>query len=131
MNNTITELRNNSEGIKSRLADTEEWISGLEDRIVEIIQSEQHKEKWLKKLFKGSLDSIKHKDIHIIGIPEGEEWVKQAENLFEEIIAENISNLRKETDTLVQEAQTVASKMNPKIPTPRIIIKMTKDKDKK
>lgn len=50
VDNTITELRNNSEGIKSRLANTEEWISGLEDRIVEIIQSEQHKEKLLKKI---------------------------------------------------------------------------------
>lgn len=50
VDNTITELRNNSEGIKSRLANIEEWISGLEDRIVEIIQLEQHKEKLLKKI---------------------------------------------------------------------------------
>ena len=34
-------------------------------------------------------DSVKHNNIHIIGIPEGEERQKWAENLFEEIIAEN------------------------------------------
>ena len=38
-------MKNTLEGINSRLADTEEGISNLEDRIMEIIQSEQKKEK--------------------------------------------------------------------------------------
>ena len=29
------------EGINSRLVDTEEWVSNLEDRVVEITQAEQ------------------------------------------------------------------------------------------
>ena len=40
-------------------------------------------------------DNIKHTNIHIIGIPEGEEREKGAEKIFEEIIAENFSNLGK------------------------------------
>ena len=42
-------------------------------------------------------DNIKCSNIHIIGVPEGEERKKGAENIFEDILAENFSNLEKET----------------------------------
>ena len=45
MNNTITEMENTLEGINSILNDTEEWISELENRVVEITDAEQEKEK--------------------------------------------------------------------------------------
>ena len=35
-NNTITEIKNTLEGINSRVSEAEEWISELEDKIVEI-----------------------------------------------------------------------------------------------
>ena len=70
-------------------------------------------------------DNIKHINIHIIGVPEGEERDKGAENLFEEIMAENFLNLWNEADIQVQEAQKDPNKMNPKRPTPRhIMVKM-------
>ena len=47
-------------------------------------------------------DNIKHTNICVIGVPEGEERDKGVENLFEEIIAENFHNLRKETDIQTQ-----------------------------
>ena len=34
LNNTIHEIKNTLEGTNSRLDDTEEWVSNLEDRIV-------------------------------------------------------------------------------------------------
>ena len=37
MKNTITEIKSTLEGINSILNDAEEWISKLEDRVVEII----------------------------------------------------------------------------------------------
>ena len=40
-----------------------------------------------------------------MGVPEAEERDKGAENLFEETIAENFLNLRKEIDIQVQEVQ--------------------------
>ena len=43
---------------------------------------------------------------------------------------ENFSNLVKEIDVKVQEAQSVPNKVNPKWPTPRNIIKIPKIKDK-
>ena len=68
---------------------------------------------------------------HWIVFPGGEEKEKGAENLQEEIIAENFPNLGKETDIQIQEAQRVPNKMTPKRPTPRhIIIKVSKVKDK-
>ena len=74
--------------------------------------------------------SFKCTKIHIRGVPEGEKSEKGAENLFEDIMAENFPNLGKETDIPVQEAQRVPNKMNPNRPTPRhIIIKMAKVKD--
>ena len=46
---------------------------------------------------------MKRANLHIIGLPEGEEREKGIENIFEEIMAENFPNLNKETDTQVQE----------------------------
>ena len=40
MNSTATEIKNTLEGINSRITETEEWISKLEDRMVEIIAEE-------------------------------------------------------------------------------------------
>ena len=45
MSNTITELKTTLEGINSRITETEEWISDLEYRMVEITAMEQNKEK--------------------------------------------------------------------------------------
>lgn len=56
---------------------------------------------------------------------------KEIENIFDEIIAETFSYLKKETDTQVQEVQWIPSKMNPSRSTPKhTIIKMAKFKDK-
>lgn len=38
-------MRNTLEGINSRLDETEEWISDLEDRVVKITQTEQKEKK--------------------------------------------------------------------------------------
>ena len=47
--NTITEMKNTLEGIKSRITEAEEWISELEDRMVETTAEEQNKEKRMKR----------------------------------------------------------------------------------
>ena len=40
MNSIITELKNTLEGTNSRITESEEWISDLEDRMVEITAEE-------------------------------------------------------------------------------------------
>ena len=64
-------------------------------------------------------------------MPQGEEEEQEIENLFQKIMKKYIPNLVNETDTQVQEAQTVPNKLDPKKTTPRrIIIKIPKVKDK-
>ena len=43
---------------------------------------------------------------------------KGTANVFEEIMAENFPNLKKETDIQIQETQRVPNNMNPQRPTP-------------
>ena len=49
MNNTINKIKNSLERINSRITEAEEWISDLEDKIVEISITEQNKEKTTKR----------------------------------------------------------------------------------
>ena len=44
-------------------------------------------------------DNMKHNNIHIIGILEGEEGEQGTENLFEKVIMENFPNLMREKVT--------------------------------
>ena len=76
MKNTINEIKNTLEGINSRITEAEEWISDLEDKIVEITTSEQNKEKRMKRIedsLRDLWDNIKRTNIQIIGVPEEEE----------------------------------------------------------
>ena len=50
---------------------------------------------------------MKHTNICIIGVPEGEEREKGIKNVFEEIIAEIFPNMMEETDIQIQKAQRV------------------------
>jgi len=65
-------------------------------------QAEQMREKRImqsKNRLRELGDSIKCKNVNIIEIPEKRK--KGAENLFDEIIAENFPNLEKKTDILI------------------------------
>ena len=46
---------------------------------------------------------MKHNNIHVTGIPEGEESKQGINNFFEEIMTGNLPNLVKEKVTKVQE----------------------------
>ena len=77
------------------------------------------------------LDNMKCNNIHIVGIPEGEKSKQGINNLFEEIMTENLPNLMKEKDTQVQEAQRVPNKLDSKWPKRgHIIIKLGRLNDK-
>ena len=66
-------------------------------------------------------DNMKHNNIRIIGIPEGEEE-QGIENLFEKLTMENFPNLMGEKVTQIQETQRVPSNRNPKRPTAKLIM---------
>ena len=133
-NNTINEIKNSLEGINSRITEAEEWISDLEDKIVEITTAKQNEEKRMKRIedsLRDLWDNIKHSNIRIIGVPEEEEKKKGSEKIFEEIIVENFPNMGKEIVNQVHEVQRVPYKINPRRNMPRhILIKLSQIKYK-
>ena len=91
-NTTITEMKNTLEGTNSRITEAVEWISDLEDGMMEFTAAEQNKEKRMKRdedSLRDLWDNIKCTKIHIIGVSEGEERDKGPRKIFEEITVEN------------------------------------------
>ena len=127
-------MKNTVEGIKSRLDEAEDQIWELEDKVEKTPRKSKEKIKRLKKNEEGLRelqDNMKHNNICIIGIPEGEGEGQWIENLFEKVMIENFPNFMREEVIQVQEAQKAPVKMNPKTLTSRhLIIKIAKFKDK-
>ena len=74
--NGQTEMNNTLEGINNRITEAEAWINDLEDRMVEITTIKQNIEKRMKRnedSLRDLWDNIKHINILIIGVLEGEE----------------------------------------------------------
>ena len=57
-------------------------------------------------------DNMKHNNIRIIGIPEGEEEEQGIENLFEEVMMENFPNLMRWKMSHKSRTERVPSKRN-------------------
>ena len=101
---------------------------------MEITSEEQNAVKRMKRTeesLRDFWDNIKHTNIRIIGVPEGEEKKKGYEKIFEEIIVKNFPNMEKEIVNQVQVAQRVPYRINPRRNLPKhILIKLTKTKHK-
>ena len=129
-------MKNTLEGINSRKNEAEEWMTELEDRMLEITAAEQNKEKRMKRSedsLRDFWDNIKCTNICILG-SQKEKRENGPEKILEEIIAENFPNMGKETVTQVQEVQRVPYRINPRRNMPRhvlIKLKITEDEEKK
>ena len=94
----------------------EDSISEVEDRMVEINESDRKKEKLIKRnedKLRDLWDNVKRPNIQIIGVPE-EDKKKDHEKILEEIIVENFLKMGKEIITQVQETQRVPDRINPR-----------------
>ena len=104
----------------------------VEDRMVEINESERKKEKRIKRNednLRDLLDNVKRPNIRIIGVPEKEDKKKDHEKILEKIIVENFPKMGKEIVIQVQETHRVPNRINPRQNTTRhILIKLTKKK---
>ena len=99
-------------------------INGLDQKEERNIQPEKNEETIQnnEERLRNLQDILKHCNIQIIGVPEGEEEEQQIENLFEQIM-KNFPNLAKEIDFQeVQEAQRVPKKLDPRRNTLRHIV---------
>ena len=126
MEDSLIEITNNLHRNNSRLDEAENQVSNLEHKEAKNNQSEQNEKKRISKnedSVSSLWDNLKHYDICIIGVPEGEEEEQEIGNIFGKIMKET-PNLLKKIDMQVQEAQRVPIMMDER-PTPRhLIIKM-------
>ena len=134
---TQSEIKQNIQGTNSDRKEIRTQINDLEQKEEINIQVEQNEETRIQKseeTLTNLWDNLKHSNIQITGVTEGEEEEQEIENLSEQIMKENSPNLAKEIDFQeVQEAQRVPKKLDPKRNTPRNIkinLPNIKDKEK-
>ena len=109
MKGTLIEIKNNLQGINSRVYEAKNQINDLEHKEAKNNQSEQQKKKKNTKnedSISSLWDNFKHPNICTIGVPEGEEKEQEIGNLFEKIMKEKFRNLGKEINMQVKEAQS-------------------------
>ena len=119
MNNAINEIKNTLEETNSRISETEDGISKVEDRMVEINETEQKKEKRIKRNEENLRDlwnNDKHPNIRIIGVPEEEDKKKDHEKILEEIIVEKCPKMGKESPKSKKPRESQTGKTQGKIP---------------
>ena len=131
----LRETKENVQGTNSDGKETGTQINGVDQKEERNIQLEKNEATRIQKneeRLRNLQDILKHSNIRIIGVPEGQEEEQKIENLFEQIMKENFPSLAKEIDFQeVQEAQRVPKKLDPRKNTPRhIIITFPKMKQK-
>ena len=76
-------------------------------------------------------NSIRRRNIRIIGILKGEENEQGLESIFRLIVDVNLPNLRNGLELGIQEVSRTPNYLNPKRPSPRhIVLKLSKLNDK-
>ena len=96
------------------ITEAEDSISEVEDRMVEINESERKKEKWIKRNednLRDFSDNLKC-NIWIMAVSEEEDKKKDHEKILEEILVENFPKMGKEIITQVQETQRVPNRIS-------------------
>ena len=91
-------------------------ISKVEDRMVEINETERKKEKRIKRNeynLRDLWDNVKRLNIRNIGVSEEEDKKKDHEKIFEEIIVENFPKMQREKPP-ESKKQRVPKRINPR-----------------
>ena len=124
MKDTQNEIKQNIQGTNSDRKETRTQSNNLEQKEKINIHPEQKEYTWIQKSEESLTnlwDNLKHSNIRITGVPEGEEQQQEIENLFEQIMKENFPSLKKEIEFQeAQEAQRVPKKLEPKRNTQKI-----------
>ena len=95
----LSETKENVQGTNSDAKETGTQINGVDQKEERNSQPEKNEETrtWKnEERLRNLQDILKHSNIRIIGMPEGEEEEQEIENLFEQIMKENSPHLAKE-----------------------------------
>ena len=97
----LRETKESVQGTNSDGKETGTQTNTVDQKEERNIQPEKNEETRIQKneeKLRNLQDILKHSNIQIIGVPEGEEEEQEMENLFEKIMKENFPNLAKEID---------------------------------
>uniref|UniRef100_A0A8C0N314 L1 transposable element RRM domain-containing protein n=1 Tax=Canis lupus familiaris TaxID=9615 RepID=A0A8C0N314_CANLF len=132
--NQLNEMQSKLEVLTTRVNEVEERVSDLEDKLIAQRETEEKRDKQLKDhedRLREINDSLRKKNLRLIGVPEGAERDRGPEYVFEQILAENFPNLGRETGIQIQEIERSPPKINKNRSTPRhLIVKLANSKDK-
>ena len=105
--NQLNEMQSKLEVLTTRVNEIEEWVSDTVDKLMAREEAEEKREKQLKDHEDRlrEINSLRRKNLHLIGVPEGAERDRGPESVFEQIIAENFPNLGRETGIQIQEIE--------------------------
>uniref|UniRef100_A0A5F4W1G0 LINE-1 retrotransposable element ORF1 protein n=1 Tax=Callithrix jacchus TaxID=9483 RepID=A0A5F4W1G0_CALJA len=131
MKTTIREVHEVCTSFNSQTDQAEERISEVEDQLNEIKREDKIREKWVKRneqSLQGICDYVKRPNLCLIGVPEcDEENESKLENILQDIIQENFSNLARRDNTQLQVIQRPPQRYSSRRATPRhIIVRFTR-----
>ena len=98
MKAVLSEIKENVQGTNSDRKETGTQRCGPEGRNTQPEQNEETRIQKIEERLRNLQDILKRSNIRIIGVPEGEEEEQEIENLFEQIVKENLPNLAKEIE---------------------------------
>ena len=117
-----------------RVNEVEERVSDIEDKLMARRETEEKREKQLKDhgdRLREINDSLRRKNLCLIGAPEGAKRDRGPESIFEQIIAENFPNLGKQAFRSRIWRDPPLKKINKNHSTPQhLILKLENSKDK-
>ena len=106
--NQLNEMQSKLEVLTTRVNEVEERVSDIEDKLIAKRETEEKRDKQLKDhedRLREINDSLRKKNLRLIGVPEGAERDRGPEYVFEQILAENFPNLGRETGIQIQEIE--------------------------
>ena len=102
-----------------RVNEVEEQVIDIEDKLMAKRETEEKRDKQLKDhedRLKEINDSLRKKNLCLIGFPEGTKRDRGPEFVFQQIIAENFPNLERETGIQIREIERFPPKIKFKKP---------------
>ena len=110
--NQLNEMKSKLEVLTIRVNEVEERVSDIEDKLMARKEAEEKREKQVKdhdERLRETNKSLRRKYLRLIGVPERTERDRGPESISEQIIADNFSNLGRETGIQIQEIERRSS----------------------
>lgn len=101
-------MQSNLDVLTARVNEVEKRVTDMEDKLMVRKEAEEKREKQFRdheESLKEINDSLRRKNLCIIGVPENAERDRGPESIFEQILAEEFPNLGKETGIQIQEIE--------------------------